>query len=40
MINDVKKCKKGDNDLIQLSPLPHSSAIILIKNASRGGLEK
>ena len=40
MINDVEKCKKGDKDLIQLSPLPHSSVVILIKNANKGGLEK
>ena len=40
IINDVAKCKKGDNDLIQLSPLPHSSVTTLIKNANRGGLEK
>ena len=37
---EVKKCKKGDNDLIQFSPLPHSSVTTLIKNANKGGLEK
>ena len=40
IIKEVKKCKKGDNDLIQFSPLPHSSVNILIKNANKGGLEK
>ncbi len=40
MIKEVKKCKKGDNDLIQFSPLPHSSVTTLIKNANKGGLEK
>ena len=40
IIKEVKECKKGDNDLIQLSPLPHSSVITLIKNAKKGGLEK
>ena len=40
IIKEVKKCKKGDNDLIQFSPLPHSSVTTLIKNANKGGLEK
>ena len=39
-IKEVKECKKGDNDLIQFSPLPHSSVTTLIKNANKGGLEK
>ena len=40
IIKEVKKCNKGDNDLIQFSPLPHSSVNTLIKNANKGGLEK
>ena len=40
IIKEVKKCKKGDNDLMQFSPLPHSSVTTLIKNANKGGLEK
>ena len=40
IIKEVKECKKGDNDLIQLSPLPHISVITFIKNANKGGLEK
>ena len=40
IIKEVKKCNKGDNDLIQFSPLPHSSVTTLIKNANKGGLEK
>ena len=31
---------KGDRVLIQLSPLPQSSVIILIKKAKSGGFEK
>ena len=40
IIKEVKKCNKGDNDLIQFSPFPHSSVTTLIKNAKKGGLEK
>ena len=39
-MNDVKEYNKGDRVLIQFSPLPQSSVIILIKKAKSGGLEK